>query len=97
MAYRLQLPESATIYLVFHVSQLKKHLGSQAVPIPGLPLVREDGKIKTEPVAVLDRRIVPHRNEPVAQWLIWWLNLGPEDATWEDTMFIQNTFSKFAP
>lgn len=81
VAYLLQLLEHAAIHPVFHVSRLKKHLESHAVPIRGLPLVGENGKIKTEPVAVLDRRVVPHRNEHVAQWLIQWLNLGPEDTT----------------
>lgn len=81
VAYKLQLPENAAIHPVFHVSQLKKHLGSHAVPIPRLPLIGEDGEVKTEPVAVLDQRVIPRRNEPVAQWLIQWLSLGPEDAT----------------
>lgn len=97
VAYRLQLPDHAAIHPVFHVRQLKKHLGSHAVPMRGLPLVGEDSKIKTKPVVVLDRRVVPRRNEPVAQWLIQWLNLGPEDATWEDTDFIRSTFPNFAP
>ena len=97
VAYKLQLPDQTLIHPVFHVSQLKKHIGSRAVPIPGLPLVGENGKIKTEPVVVLDRRVVPHRNEPVAQWLIQWLKLGPEDATWEDAAFIRTTFSHFTP
>lgn len=97
VAYKLQLPEHAAIHPVFHVSQQKKHRGSHAVPMQGLPLVGENGKIKTEPVAVMSRRIVPRRNEPVAQWLIQWINLGPEDATWEDTTFIQKTFPNFSP
>lgn len=97
VAYRLQLPEQTAIHPVFHVSQLKKHLGTHAVPIQGLPLVGENEKIKTEPVAVLNRRIVPRKNETVAQWLIQWLNLGPEDSTWEDTTFIQKTFPNFSP
>lgn len=96
VAYKLQLPENVAIHPVFHMSQLKKHLGPCAVPLIGLPLVGEDGKVKTEPVAVLDRRMVPRRNEPVAQWLIQWQSLGPEDATWEDT-FIWSTFSSFVP
>lgn len=55
VAYRLQLHEDASIHPVFHVSQLKKHLGKRAVPMSNLPLVGPDGQIKSEPVAVLQR------------------------------------------
>lgn len=97
IAYKLQLPEGAGIHPVFHVSQLKKHVGRQAIPLPNLPLVGEDGKVKTEPNAVLARRVIPRKNEPVTQWLVQWENMTPEDATWEDVTFVQNTFPNFRP
>jgi hypothetical protein len=53
LAYKLLLPEGVNIHPVFHVSQLKKHLGGRDVPQAGLPLVGEDGRIKTEPLQVL--------------------------------------------
>jgi ribosomal protein L21E len=94
-AYRLQLPEGVKIHPVFHVSQLKMHLGPKAVPSPDLPLVHPDGTIKTGPALVLEIRQIPRNNEPVVQWLIQWDNLSPEDATWEDADFIKQSFPAF--
>ena len=47
VAYRLQLPLGSQVHFAFHVSHLKKHVGS--VPTK-------------EPVPVLDRRIVKKGN-----------------------------------
>jgi hypothetical protein len=49
-SYRILLPESAKIHDVFHVNQLKKHIGTQAIPNDKLPLVTAEGKIKIAPV-----------------------------------------------
>ena len=46
VAYQLQLPPEAQLHDVFHVNQLKKHLGRNAIPNPKLPLVTADGKVK---------------------------------------------------
>jgi hypothetical protein len=97
LAYKLHLPETATIHPVFHVSQLKGHLGKNAIPHPHVPLVTGDGKIKTTPFAKLDERLIKRQRTPVPQWLIHWESLGPEDATWEDRCFIEMTFPSFQP
>lgn len=95
VAYRLQLPSSVNIHPVFHVSQLKKHVGPTEIPTQDLPLVHTNGFIKTDPVAVLQTRQVPRNNLPVVQWLVQWANLPPEDATWEDASFMKGTFPVF--
>lgn len=95
LAYKLQLPDTVTIHPVFHVSQLKAHIGKHAIPLPIVPLVTEDGKIKTTPFAVLDERLIQRKKVPVKQLLIHWESLGPEDATWEDLRFIETTFPQF--
>jgi hypothetical protein len=48
-SYQLLLPDSAKIHDVFHVNQLKKHIGSHAISNDKLPLVTEDGKVKLAP------------------------------------------------
>lgn len=83
VAYKLQLPAEALIHPVFHVSQLKKHLGSHAVPMANLPAAGPEGQIKTEPVAIMRRRMIPRRGVAVTQWLVFWKNLSPADATWK--------------
>lgn len=77
------------------MSQLKKHIGKKVVPSSELPLI--EGNIKVGPVAVLERRMIPKNNEPMVQWLIHWLNLPPDAATWEDADFIQRVFPSFVP
>jgi hypothetical protein len=100
-AYRLQLPEGTQIHDVFHVNQLKKHLGARAVPNTQLHLVTPEGKLKSTPKAMLQRRHVP-RNAgeyaiAVPQWLVQWEEMSPEEATWEDATFMQSTFPSFKP
>lgn len=80
VAYKLQLPKHVGIHLVFHVSQLKKHFRSKVVLSPELPLVGEEGRIKTKPIQVLEARSLPRSNILVTQWI----NLPSKNATWED-------------
>jgi hypothetical protein len=87
-AYKLQLTTDAGIHHVFHVSQLKKHLGPRDVPQNNLPLITSDGYIKIEHVVVLDTRALPHNDNIITQWKIHWQNLTEEQATWEDKHFI---------
>jgi hypothetical protein len=95
VTYQLLLPSGTQIHNVFHVSQLKKYLGPKAIPVPHLPLVDDKGNIKVEPIFVLDTRDVPRHPVLVTQWLVQWLNMSPEDATWEDAGFIKTTFPEF--
>ena len=56
VAYKLELPSSAKVHLVFHISQLKKHIGKR-IAQSDLPLMDADGVISNEPIAI-DRKSV---------------------------------------
>jgi hypothetical protein len=88
----LLLPEGVQIHPVFHVSQLKKHVGPHVVPSLDLPLITPDGKIKIAPQTVLETRQISHNNVAVVQWLIHWEGLTKDEATWEDTNFVKKIF-----
>ena len=96
-AYKLLLPEDCQLHPVFHVSQLKKHIGPQVIPTQHLPLIDQHDNIKGAPMEILERRMIPRNNEHVVQWLIQWTNLPPSSATWEDAYFIRKVFPSFHP
>ena len=98
-AYKLLLPENCQLHDTFHVSQLKKHIGPKVVPSSTLPLVGNDGMIRMEPEAILERKLIPRNQNnisiSVVRWLVKWVNLPQEEATWEDPAFIQKVFPAF--
>jgi hypothetical protein len=63
--------------------------------------VTPTGKLKINPVAILQRRQVPRNtgeyDVAVPQWLIQWQGMTEYEATWEDASFIQATFPEFKP
>jgi hypothetical protein len=65
--YKLLLSAGCAIHPVFHISQLKKHIGDKVIPQPHLPLVDADGNIKMQPEKLLERCLIPRNNEPVVQ------------------------------
>ncbi|KAH9696914.1 hypothetical protein KPL71_023390 [Citrus sinensis] len=91
IAYKLQLPESSRIHLVFHVSLLKKAIGDFSSSTD-LPSVDDEGLIVLEPLAILDTRWLRRGGKVVEQQLVQWKRLPVEDATWEDTELLQQQF-----
>ena len=72
VSYRIKLPESARIHYVFHVSQLKKAVGSYTVE-PELPaeLGVEDADVE-ELEAILATRDIREGDDVTRQFLVKW-------------------------
>ena len=83
VAYRLQLPEGVGLHPVFHVSLLKKSIGSADTASRTLPAPLDDIAPDGEPVAVLDKRVVYRNSAPLTQVLVQWSHLHPDHPTWE--------------
>ena len=96
VAYRLALPLGAKIHSVFHVSQLKKHVG-HALTQAELPVFDDEGLIAKVPVCILDRRMKKQGNHAITEVLVQWSNGYPEDATWEKLHHLQQQFPEFDP
>jgi hypothetical protein len=89
MAYKLQIPASSRVHLVFHVLFLQKVIGDK-IPVQNIfPELDEEGKIILEPQPIIDTRILQLRNRSISDYLIKWRKLLDEDSTWEDESFIQ--------
>lgn len=89
VAYRLQLPDSSKIHLVFHVSLLKKAIGVRPSSSELPPELELDSSSEVYPDRVLSTRIVQKHGESVSQWLIQWHSKSIEEATWEDEFVIK--------
>jgi hypothetical protein len=79
----LDLPVEAKIHPVFHVSYLKKKLGSHVSPLLVLPPVDANGELRPEPEAVLNRKMRKVANRAVTEVLIHWWGTTKENSTWE--------------
>ncbi|GKA47006.1 reverse transcriptase [Tanacetum coccineum] len=92
--YKLELPSSAQVHSVFHVSQLKK-CKAEGIVMGIFPHCQDDGLIAATPVVVLDRRMVKKKNRVAVQLLVQWANCSKDDATWEMYKDIQTRFPEF--
>ncbi|WVZ96943.1 hypothetical protein U9M48_042522 [Paspalum notatum var. saurae] len=93
VAYKLQLPASAAIHPVFHVSQLKRAVGSGFTASPILPDPSFEWSI---PLKILGRRTVTRGRDSVPQVLVQWSQMPESLATWEDTQALKQQFPRAA-
>ncbi|OIT04475.1 hypothetical protein A4A49_06670 [Nicotiana attenuata] len=58
MEYTLDLPAGTRIYPTFHISQLKRKIGSHSASVTLLVMHSEAGHVLLDPEAILDRRMI---------------------------------------
>ena len=83
VAYQLALPNHFKLHLVFHVSCLKKVIGTKCQTQTNLPELDEEGSIWLQPHAILDQREHHLHQHTIKEALFQWKDTTPVDATWE--------------
>lgn len=94
VAYKLHLPASSRIHPVFHVSQLKKHVGTAPVSST-LPEMDDTGQLSAIPVAILDRKLAKRGANAAVYVLVHWSNAAVSEATWESYEDMEIRFLEF--
>ncbi|KAJ7979750.1 Ty3/gypsy retrotransposon protein [Quillaja saponaria] len=89
VAYKLELPIDAWIHPIFHVSLLKKQVGTKVVVQTQLPTMDADNELSIpKPMAILDSRMRKRRREVLIQWQ----GMPSTEATWERVDIIKTQF-----
>jgi hypothetical protein len=89
VAYQLALPSQSKLHLVFHVSCLKKVIGTRCQIQTNLPKLVEEGSIWIQLEAVLDQNEHHLHQKTIKEVLVQWKDTTPADATWEPTTILQ--------
>ena len=89
VAYQLAFPSHSKLHIVFHVSCLKKVIGTKFQIQTNLPELDEEGSIWLHPQAVLDQRECRLRQRTIKEVLVQWKDTTPADATLEPFNILQ--------
>jgi hypothetical protein len=84
VAYELDLPSTAKIHHVFHVSKLRPYHGTPPSEPPTLPISVTSTAVQMEPQQLLGSRTLLANSGSVQQLLVQWKGLKEEVATWEN-------------
>lgn len=95
VAYKLELPPTAAIHPVFHVSQLRPAHGvSSSSPVLP-PQLTPELELVVEPDLLLDVRPKAQGQPGEVEVLLKWKSLPEYEATWEDFHLIHQQFPAF--
>ena len=82
-AYQLAFSNHSKLHHVFHVSFLKKVIGTKFQTQTNLPELDKEGSIWLQPQAVLDQREGRLHQRTIKEVLVQWKYTNPTYATWE--------------
>jgi hypothetical protein len=77
------------LHPVFHVSCLKKVIGTKCQTQTNLPELDKEGSIWLQPQEFLDQCECRMRQQTIKEVLVQWEDTTPADATWEPTTILQ--------
>jgi hypothetical protein len=89
VAYQLALPIQLKLHPVFHVSCLKKVIGTRCQIQTNLPKLAEEGSIWLQLEVVLDQHEYHLHQRTIKEVLVQWKDTTPADATWEPATILQ--------
>jgi hypothetical protein len=90
VAYQLSFPIHYKLHPIFHVSCLKKVIGTKCQTQTSLPKLDEEGSIWLQPQAFLDQCECRLHQRTIKEVLVQWKDTTPIDATWEPTTICNN-------
>ena len=91
VAYKLDLPASAKIHPVVHVSQLKRHIPATHPVSTDLSSVATDPEAPTQPVRVIQRALKAMGGAATTRILVQW-NSPSLLQTWKDESDLRRRF-----
>lgn len=94
-AYKLQLPKTAHIHPVFHISVLKWCPDPTKVTVQPFPSKFVDGRPLFKPLAVLASKHVKVHRKWQHQVLIRWEGCDDHNVTWEELEQFKTSFPDF--
>ena len=95
VAYKLELPETMQVHDVFHVSLLKPYSDDPNVAPPPAPIV-VDGELEYTVERIMRHRDKRYGRTTKREFLVRWLDYGPEHDTWEPESNMSNSTEAIA-
>jgi len=84
IAYRLALPPTVKVHVVFHVHLFKKYVKDVDHVIDRFLLqVELDGEFQLKPQCILQKKACMLHNHTIEQVNVQWNHFGIDEATWE--------------